>query len=553
MTLLKENIQTFSSKNGRFFSVGRKVVLITFLVLLFLISINLIGQSFTYLGDNILEQILIATSNPFVGLFIGLLLTAIIQSSSTSTSMIVAVVASGSLSLTNAVPIIMGANIGTTLTSSIVALSFITDKKEFSKAIAAGSVHDFFNILTAFILFPLEYYYGFLSFTSQKISFLLSPAIGSSSETELTFISLIIKPISKLIIDHVANKLIIVLLAFITLFASIKILSKILYKTIIGDSESQFNKVVFKNPLKAFSWGTFLTISVQSSSITTPLIVPLVALGKVSLKKAYPFIVGANIGTTITALLAALFKSEQAVSIAITHLIFNLSGVILLFGIKETRKLPIFLASMFGKITRNYRFAGFGYIVLVFFLLPFTLIYLNKDNIQEKEVVYEISATEVQQSTFKIIQIKSSNEHRYQHWLVFDKLEAPSVIGNQNPNQNFDIHIKNNLLLSEYDTFYLKREASKCWKGEDVQGKYQMCLENTITQFETRPGLIFDSVNVYIKNYSTRLGHNSIAYDQVHYYLDLRKNIFVQKSFYLDGKLVENEKIIKITYQTASK
>jgi len=84
--------------------------------------------------------------------------------------MIVAIVASGSIEFSDAIPMIMGANIGTTLTSTLVSLSFITKRDEFRKAIGAGVVHDFFNILVVAILFPLEYYYGVLTNLSSSAS-----------------------------------------------------------------------------------------------------------------------------------------------------------------------------------------------------------------------------------------------------------------------------------------------------------------------------------------------------------------------------------------------
>src|SRR5688572_21132647 len=120
-------------------------------------------SSLQHLSRNVTETILLATANPFTALFIGLLVTAMLQSSSTTTSLVVALVASGAITLQSAIPIIMGANIGTTITSTIVALGFINRRKEFKRAVAAGTYHDFFNILTTVVLFPLEYYYGFLS------------------------------------------------------------------------------------------------------------------------------------------------------------------------------------------------------------------------------------------------------------------------------------------------------------------------------------------------------------------------------------------------------
>src|SRR5690606_29791019 len=140
-----------------------------------LFSINLLGTAFDSIGGTTTDALLNATDNPFISLFVGLLITAIIQSSSTTTSIIVAVVATGSLSLQNAIPMVMGANIGTTLTSTLMSLGYLGQKKMFNRAIAAGSLHDFFNILVTCILFPLEYYYGFLTalttaFTNTLIS-----------------------------------------------------------------------------------------------------------------------------------------------------------------------------------------------------------------------------------------------------------------------------------------------------------------------------------------------------------------------------------------------
>ena len=90
-------------------------------------------MGFNHLGQDMAQTIDIATSNPFIGLFIGLIITAILQSSSTITSMAVAAVAAGSITLENAIPIVMGANIGTTLTSTIVSMSYVTKAKEFRR------------------------------------------------------------------------------------------------------------------------------------------------------------------------------------------------------------------------------------------------------------------------------------------------------------------------------------------------------------------------------------------------------------------------------------
>ena len=154
-------------------SVGRYLSVLG-AVIVFMLSINLLSHSFQGIREDIASSILSVTTNPFIGLFIGLLLTAVIQSSSISTSMIVALVGSGTISLSAAVPIVMGANVGTTLTSTIVSLSFITSKRAFRKAISAGVVHDIYNVILVVLLFPLEYYYQALS----RISLSLVNSLG---------------------------------------------------------------------------------------------------------------------------------------------------------------------------------------------------------------------------------------------------------------------------------------------------------------------------------------------------------------------------------------
>ena len=127
-----------------FLKIVQRVLLLLFILFVFLVSLNLMSGGFKLLGKDIAQQIITITSNPFVGLFVGLLATALVQSSSTTTSMIVAIVASGSLTLQNAVPMIMGANIGTSVTSTIVALGHVPKRIEFQKAISSATVHDFF-------------------------------------------------------------------------------------------------------------------------------------------------------------------------------------------------------------------------------------------------------------------------------------------------------------------------------------------------------------------------------------------------------------------------
>lgn len=358
-------------------NVVQFVLSISFALFVFLWSLDLMTSTFQVIGNETVLKVLSVTSNPFISLFIGLFITAVIQSSSTSTSLIVAIVASGGMTLENAVPMIMGANMGTTLTSTIVSLSYITDNKEFKNAIATGVMHDFFNIMTVMILFPLEYYYHILSKLSISVASIfnqspnLNPTGSESGSGLFDFIN-------DFLINSVEYKSILVVLACISLFASIKIISKIISKRMINGSNERFQEVFFNNRLKSFGLGTMLTAGIQSSSITTSIIVPLGATGKIDPDKIFPYIIGANIGTTITALIAAFNKSEAALSIALVHFLFNLIGTIFFLLIPYLRKLPVLYSRKFGLMTMQYRVVGFFYILFVFFILPLALIFLNR-------------------------------------------------------------------------------------------------------------------------------------------------------------------------------
>lgn len=389
-------------------------------IALFLFSIDMVAGSLTMLGGETAQSILLATSNPFIGLFIGLLSTALIQSSSTVTTMIVAVVASGYLTLPNAIPVVMGANIGTTLTSTLVSLGFVTKRNEFRKGLSAGAMHDFFNIIVVLLLFPLEYYYGTLSYLAVSMTHFLS-GLGLSGGTPLSIGDYSFSSLSQSVIDALPASFITILLSLILLFASIKLLSKVIYTRLIGESKDKLRRYVFDNPYKSFGWGTLLTSGVQSSSITTSLMVPLVASGRVSLKNAFPFIMGANLGTTITALLAAFNRTEAALSIALVHVLINLIGVLIFLPFPVIRNIPVNLAYRFGAMALESRIIGFSYMVFTFFLLPFTLIYLNKDSSDSIEYRYAITDGRASGVNSMIV-VNKGNADITQQFLLYDRL-----------------------------------------------------------------------------------------------------------------------------------
>lgn len=365
-----------TSENSSFSSVFLKVVLIALAILLFLFSIDLVISALSNAVGFINQNLLSSALDPFVGLFLGLLVTAIIQSSSTTTTMVVALVASGTISLQEAVPVIMGANIGTTLTSTIVALGFISNKRTFRRAVAVGTMHDFYNIILVIILFPLEYRYGVLSNASIFFCDLIFgnelPANHKLIEGGLN------NGLSHSVMTWIDNSVLTLCISLLLLFVSIKLLTQIIKKTIIGESKSKLSSFVFDKPFKSFSWGVLLTAAIQSSSVTTSILVPLAATDKIKVKSAFPFIIGANLGTTLTALIAAGFRSEAAATIAIAHLLFNMSGALLFMFIPVLRQSMMDLVKRFSFAVAKFRIIGLTYIIVMFFLLPFLLISLGK-------------------------------------------------------------------------------------------------------------------------------------------------------------------------------
>ena len=134
------------------------------------------------MGEEFAKSIISTTSNPFIALFIGILSTTIFQSSSTTTSLIVGMVSSGALTLAGAIPMIMGANIGTTVTNIIVSIGHINRGNEFKRAFAAATVHDFFNVFAVLILFPIEIAFGLLEKTASGLGSLLFGTVSVTNE-----------------------------------------------------------------------------------------------------------------------------------------------------------------------------------------------------------------------------------------------------------------------------------------------------------------------------------------------------------------------------------
>ncbi|KAJ8347933.1 hypothetical protein SKAU_G00265220 [Synaphobranchus kaupii] len=268
-----------------------KVPVLFLLLYTFVCSLDVLSSAFQLAGGKVAGDIFkdnAILSNPVAGLVVGILVTVLVQSSSTSTSIIV----------------------------SLVSLWM---------AFAGATVHDCFNWLSVLVLLPLQVATGLLGHLAQAVvrSFHIQ---GGEDAPDL--LKIITEPFTRLIIQR---------------------------------------------GYLAIMLGAGMTFVVQSSSVFTSTITPLIGIGVISIERAYPLTLGSNIGTTTTAILAALAspgeKLAPAFQVALCHFFFNVLGILLWYPVPVTR-LPIRMAKALGEQTARYRWFAVLYLLVCFLLLP---------------------------------------------------------------------------------------------------------------------------------------------------------------------------------------
>lgn len=358
------------------------------LVYLILVAVGAVSHGFKLFsgGAEGAAEIFAFANNPFVALLLGILATALVQSSSTVTSVIVGLVAGG-LPLAMAIPMVMGANLGTTITNTIVSMGHIRDRTEFRRAFAAATVHDFFNLMAVFIFLPLELAFGLLQHSAEFLAHLL---VGSTdmSMKGMDFMKPLTAPAMQLIDAAVAflpgkgPALATIAIGILLILGSVTYLGKVLQKVLVGRAKALLHKALGRGPLTGIASGTLVTIMVQSSSTTTSLMIPLAGGGVFTTRQLYPFTLGANIGTTITALLAATAiggsGAELALTIALVHVLFNVFAVVLIYGLPFLRELPILAAEWLARVGSENKLLALGYVGGLFFALPALMMALAK-------------------------------------------------------------------------------------------------------------------------------------------------------------------------------
>lgn len=418
--------------------------LVCFFLYFFLLGLNLLGSAAKVLGGCTAGALFGDDTNPVAGVMVGILCTVLIQSSSSTTSIIVSLVGADAVSVKTGIFMVMGANIGTSVTNTIVAMGHLGDGDELERAFAGATVHDMFNFLSVAVLFPVELITTYLYALSKAC---LPKEFDNDGDKWEGPIKKIVSPLGALVLKankNVTKKIagddtitcedggmfypvvcsdpdtidytscvkngkvglitcdkktgkcpaffqdgasrgddeisgaVVFFLAIVILVICLIGLVTILQKMLMGMSTRIIYKATSINGYLAILVGAGITVLVQSSSITTSALTPFVGMGALRIEQMFPLTLGANIGTTVTGLLASLVQDKiESLQVALCHLFFNITGILIWYPVPFMRRVPLNAAKSLGKATRVWRGFPILYIFVVFGIIPVVLFGLS--------------------------------------------------------------------------------------------------------------------------------------------------------------------------------
>lgn len=355
---------------------------VLFLLYVFLVGIAFLEAGIASTGEGFQAQLLQSVSHPLSGLCAGLLATVLVQSSSVSTSTIVGLVGAGTLPVALAIPMVMGANIGTTITSTLAALGSLRRANEFRRAFAAAIMHDFFNLLAVAVLLPIEIATGLLGTMAGGLTNLFVDAGFETNQPQRSALRVAVRmPVGWLqdaIAPGTAQSVVLLVVGLVCIFVALAFITKNMRQLVAQGVERAINRFIGSGGgLSGIVMGVGVTVAVQSSSITTSILVPLVAAGILTVRSAYPVTLGANVGTTITALIASLaVVRPEGLTIALVHCLFNVVALTLIYPVPWVRLIPVRLAEATAEIATRRRTLVIVYVVGLFVVLPLAGVFL---------------------------------------------------------------------------------------------------------------------------------------------------------------------------------
>ena len=363
------------------------------LLFIFLVGITCLSGGVKELGKGTMDAYFAADMNPFLGLLVGILATTLVQSSSVTTSLVVGLVGSGQMNVSAAIPVIMGANIGTTVTSTIASLAHSNRAGEFKRAFAAATCHDAFNFLSVATMLPIELLtraltgQGFLERVSIQLAEWTTGASGAKYKSPLKALfkdgsKWVKSTLEQLGFEDTGLSIAWAICGGLLILVTLAAIVKVMRGPVVVRMERYVNRILGAGGTVAILVGVILTIMVQSSSITTSVMVPLAGAGVVTLAQIFPITLGANIGTTVTALLASMALGGDAAfaarQIALVHLCFNLSGILIWFVPERTRQVPLKIATWLAEFAEGSKQRTVLLVFSVFYGLPALIFFLTE-------------------------------------------------------------------------------------------------------------------------------------------------------------------------------
>eukprot|EP00217_Crustomastix_stigmatica_P012472 CAMPEP_0183789586 /NCGR_PEP_ID=MMETSP0803_2-20130417/512_1 /TAXON_ID=195967 /ORGANISM="Crustomastix stigmata, Strain CCMP3273" /LENGTH=653 /DNA_ID=CAMNT_0026033759 /DNA_START=36 /DNA_END=1997 /DNA_ORIENTATION=+ len=494
------------------------IIFVFWVLWIFLLALSLMGTGFKLLGGKDSAKMFDVVDNPISGVMIGVLTTVLVQSSSTSTSIIISLVGADELSVSNAIPMIMGANIGTSVTNTIVAMGHFSNKNDLRRGFSAATVHDLFNLLCVAIFLPLQWATNFLGAMTYEMAKDADACEDEDSSCESQqFLKPYMKPYTSYVASYdkkvakyiaegycdgmcdgvtdldyddymgritdlvcttdtdgdvsckgidgykgswmdddklkkkraplylktdstganaeyllacpegesaacdaavsvfgvsgalAADTIYIgcehfktglcdkdllkgglmltdwklndeeagatcTILSILALCCCLFLIVYTLQIVVKGLFARLLKKALALNGYFSIVIGLFITLMVQSSSITTSTLTPLCAVGIISLEEMLPLTLGANIGTTVTGIMAASVVTSNARAawqVALSHFFFNVFGICIWYPAPLMRNIPLRGARWLGVQTSKYGvWFPLGYTGVVFFVIP---------------------------------------------------------------------------------------------------------------------------------------------------------------------------------------
>ena len=360
----------------RFYAQNKPYLSLFLLFVGYLMGIAVFAHVLAATAPGFLSKLVSSLSNPFVGLFAGLLIVSVVQRTSLAIVLLTVLASAGLLTIRQAVPIVIGINIGVTLTHNIISFARTPKRREFRRVIALATVHSFFSICVALAVFPLEYFFGTLS----KITLFLTADVFAKVPAGFGFFHFLASPLDFLLTVLGGYAWVLLVLSAGLLVTCFRLFSQQMKELLASRAGKQLPGLFLEKPVwQLLLDGMLAAIAIQSGVMTVSLIIPFIIHRKITLRRAYPFIVGAYLGATIAPLLVAfLLLAPVSVQVALGHFLFVGFGVLLFFPFPVLRYLPVSLSRYLATLTIRNRTLGLVYLLVIFFLLPFFLILLTR-------------------------------------------------------------------------------------------------------------------------------------------------------------------------------